>query len=198
MELSLICITEHTVIRFFSISAKFGICPVVSQYGTLVKAKIRIVKCMKCVFKKGQCQEFFYESVSPKPLSIPVGPFRIILKIRRYSQIKMHHWCQLHWWQMEKNLQSEIFFIILFGYLWVVELTQRYLFFKFTLRCKQSDIVLINAASADKFATGVFYLRISPRIFEKIRNDPTVLIRGLAEDDSWKKTLNKNIVILSS
>ena len=27
-------------------------------------------------------------------------------------------------------------------------------------------------------------LRISPRIFEKIRNDPTVIIRGLGEGDS--------------
>jgi hypothetical protein len=64
------CITAHTVIRFFSISAKFGICPVVSQYGTLVEAKIRTAKCL--------CQEIFYESVSPKPLpavSIPVEPF---------------------------------------------------------------------------------------------------------------------------
>ncbi len=36
---------------------------------------------------KGQCHEifasgFFHESVSPKPLSIPVGPFRIFKKIR--------------------------------------------------------------------------------------------------------------------
>jgi hypothetical protein len=27
-------------------------------------------------------------------------------------------------------------------------------------------------------------LRISPRIFEKIRNDPNVIIRGLGESDS--------------
>jgi hypothetical protein len=36
---------------------------------------------------KGQCYEifafgFFHESVSPKPLSIPLGPFRFFLKIR--------------------------------------------------------------------------------------------------------------------
>ncbi len=30
-------------------------------------------------------------------------------------------------------------------------------------------------------------LRISPRIFEKIRNNPNIIIRGLGEDDSWKK-----------
>ncbi len=31
-------------------------------------------------------------------------------------------------------------------------------------------------------------LRIFPQIFEKIRNDPNVIIRGLGEGDSWKKT----------
>jgi hypothetical protein len=36
---------------------------------------------------KGQCHEifdfcFFHESVSPQPLSIPIGPFRIFSKIR--------------------------------------------------------------------------------------------------------------------
>jgi hypothetical protein len=40
-----------------------------------------------CDFLKGQCHEifciwFFHESVSPKPLSIPLGPFRIFSKIR--------------------------------------------------------------------------------------------------------------------
>ncbi len=30
-------------------------------------------------------------------------------------------------------------------------------------------------------------LRISPRIFEKIRNDPNFISRGLGEGDSWKK-----------
>ncbi len=45
-------------------------------------------------------------------------------------------------------------------------------------------------ATGGKFATGVvdtgvhLDLRISPRIFEKIRNDPNVIIRGLGEGDS--------------
>jgi hypothetical protein len=37
-----------TVIRFVSISAKFGICTDVVLNGTLVEAKIRTVKCTKC------------------------------------------------------------------------------------------------------------------------------------------------------
>jgi hypothetical protein len=40
-------------------------------------------------------------------------------------------------------------------------------------------------------------LRISPRIFEKIRNSPKVIIRGLGETDSRKKTEAKNLVTLS-
>jgi hypothetical protein len=36
-------------------------------------------------------------------------------------------------------------------------------------------------------------LLISPRIFEKIRNEPSVIFRGLGEDDSWKKIWSKNL-----
>jgi hypothetical protein len=36
-------------------------------------------------------------------------------------------------------------------------------------------------------------LRISPRIFEKIQNDPNVIFNGLAKDDSWKKNLRQKI-----
>ncbi len=35
------------------------------------------------------------------------------------------------------------------------------------------------------------------RIFEKIQNDPNVIIRGLGEGDSWKKPEAKNLVTLS-
>jgi hypothetical protein len=40
-------------------------------------------------------------------------------------------------------------------------------------------------------------LRISPQIFEKIWNDPNVIIRGLGEGDSWKKPEAKYLVTLS-
>jgi hypothetical protein len=39
----------YTFIRFVSSSAKFGICTVVGLNGTLVDAKIRTFKCLKCV-----------------------------------------------------------------------------------------------------------------------------------------------------
>jgi hypothetical protein len=40
-------------------------------------------------------------------------------------------------------------------------------------------------------------LRISPRIFEKIRNGPNGILRGLGKTDSWKKPEAKNLVTLS-
>ncbi len=41
-------------------------------------------------------------------------------------------------------------------------------------------------------------LPVSPRIFEKIRNGPNGILRGLGETDSWKKkTEVKNLVTLS-
>ncbi len=62
---------------------------------------------------------------------------------RRYSQLKVHHRCRWHRWQMEKSSIIEVL-IILFGHLWEVEVTYRYNFaFKFTLRSQQPDIVPI-------------------------------------------------------
>jgi hypothetical protein len=39
----------HTVISFVCISAKFGICTVISLNGKLFEAKIRTFRCPKCV-----------------------------------------------------------------------------------------------------------------------------------------------------
>ncbi len=54
-----------------------------------------------------------------------------------------------------------------------------------------------------KFATWVVDTGGAPWLanifanFRKIRNDPSVIIRGLGEDDSWKKSEAKNFVTLS-
>jgi hypothetical protein len=40
-------------------------------------------------------------------------------------------------------------------------------------------------------------LRKSPRIFEKIRNEPNVIFMGLGEGDSWKNPEAKDLVTLS-
>ncbi len=56
---------------------------------------------------------------------------------------------------------------------------------------------LIPAANLPPVALKlVLDLRISPWIFEKIRNDPNVIFRGSGKDYSWKKPEGKNLVTL--
>jgi hypothetical protein len=86
----------------------------------------------------------FHESVSPKTLSIQLGPFRIFLKI--WGDIRSSR-CTTgvidtggKW---EKSSVIKVL-IVLFGHLFEVELTHRHIFpFKFTLRSQQPDIVPI-------------------------------------------------------
>jgi hypothetical protein len=59
---------------------------------------------------------FFHESVSPKPLSIPLGPFRIFSKIAKIFAAQVGIW--------KKSSIIKVL-IILFGHLWEVELTYR-------------------------------------------------------------------------
>jgi hypothetical protein len=98
---------------------------------------------------KGQCHEifyfwFFHESVSPKPLSIPLGPFQIFPKICgdiRSSRCSTGVNDTGGKWKKSSIIKV---LIILFGHLWEVELTYKYIFaFKFTLRSRQPDIVSI-------------------------------------------------------
>ncbi len=78
----------------------------------------------------------------PKLLIIPFGPFLIFSKIRgdiRSSRFATGVNDTGGKW---KKPSSWKILIILFGHLWVVELTYVYIFaFKFTLRCLQPDIV---------------------------------------------------------
>jgi hypothetical protein len=87
--------------------------------------------------------------------------------------------------------------IILFGHLWKVELTYRYIYaFKFTLRSQQPDIVpMTPVANSPPASTTVVKLgvidtsdapglRISPRIFEKILNGPNWILWGRGETES--------------
>jgi hypothetical protein len=46
--------------------------------------------------------------------------------------------------------------------------------------CKFAPVSLISAVQFD--------LQLSPRIFEKIQNDPDIIFRGLGKDDSGEKT----------
>ncbi len=79
----------------------------------------------------------FHGSVSPKPLSIPLEPFQIFSKIR--WDIRSSRCTAGKKWKKYKIIKV---LIILFGHLWEVELTYRYIFaLKFTLRSQQPDIV---------------------------------------------------------
>ncbi len=105
-------------------------------------------------------------------------------------------------------------------HLCVVELTYTLIFsFKFTLRCQLSAIVSIDTSgkichryqqqqrywwqnlpllsTTPAVPVVPLHFRISPRIFEKIWNDPNVIFGDLGEDDSWKKPEAKNLVTLS-
>ncbi len=107
---------------------------------------------VKGIHSKGHCHEiffstssFFLESVSLKPLSICI--IRTVKfffsNSQRYSQLKVHHRCCWHRWQMEKSSIIKVL-IILCGHLWKVELTYRYIYaFKVTVSSKQPDTVPI-------------------------------------------------------
>ncbi len=99
-----------------------------------------------------KCHEIFYfrfysrTSFRQAPeYTIKKGPFLIFFDNScRYSQLKGHHRCHWHRWQMKKIFNQKSNFKILF-------------FFKFTLRCKQPDIVPIICHqcfdTGGKFAT---------------------------------------------
>ncbi len=77
---------------------------------------------------KGQCHEifhfcFFHESVSPKPLSIPLGPFWIFLKICRDIRSSRCTTCVVDTGGKWKKSSIINVLIIFFGHLWDVELT---------------------------------------------------------------------------
>jgi hypothetical protein len=57
------------------------------------------------------------------------------------------------------------------------------------------DFLHLPPVSATPVAN--FELRISPRIFEKIRNGPNGILMGLGETDSGKKPAVENLVTLS-
>ncbi len=72
------------------------------MFSRLYRAHTRLFRLIKgTVSRDFLLLGFFHESVSPKPLSIPLGPFRIFSKIsRRYSQLKVDHRYQWHRWQI--------------------------------------------------------------------------------------------------
>jgi hypothetical protein len=88
---------------------------------------------------------FFMNQFLPQPLSIPLRLFSIFFEnLRRYSLLKVHHWCHWHQWQMEKISSHKSFQYFVWTPLGKVNICSRYIFFFWvTLRCKQPDIVPI-------------------------------------------------------
>jgi hypothetical protein len=107
-------------------------------------------------YLKGQCHElstsgFFHESVSHKPLSIPLEPFQIFPKIRRYIRSSR---CTTGVVDVEK-----IFKLKIFNYFIWTPLGSRvniYINFCLQVQCLQPDIVpIIFIDTGGKFAAGV-------------------------------------------
>jgi hypothetical protein len=66
-----------------------------------------------------------------------------------------------------------------------------------TQRCPNKIIKIFLFEGFFHLPVANLELRISPRIVEKIRNDPNCIIRGLGKTDSRKKPAAKNLVTLS-
>ncbi len=93
--------------------------------------------------------------------------------LRRYSQLKVHHWCRWHRWQIEKIFNHKSFNYFVWTPLGSI-VTYRYIF---------AFVSLIPVVHLD--------LRISPQIFEKIWTGPNGILWGCGETDSWKKTRSR-------
>ncbi len=136
---------------------------------------------------------------------------------RKYLQLKVHHRCCWHQWQKEKSSIRKDF-IFLFGHFWVEDLTYDKLF-PSTSHWGVSSLIFFLLFTTGVIDTGVsvsswhwqlichrfhlppvswipvlhLALRISPRIFEKIKTDPNVRGKMIHE----KKPKTKILVTLS-
>ncbi len=150
---------------------------------------------------------FFHESVCPQPQSIPIGPFRIFSKIRGdicSSRLATGVADTGGKWKKSSirkiTLGSFRIFSKIRGDIRKSNCTTgvNHTGGKFDTGGKLPPVSTTPAANLPPVSTTPaanlppvsltqvvqFDLRISPRIFEKIRNDPNVIIRGLGEGDS--------------
>ncbi len=152
---------------------------------------------------KGQCHEifcfWFFSWISfPQASDYTIRAVSNFFEnSRRYSQLKVCHRCQRHRWQMEKIFNQKNFNNFILSPLG----SRGNIYINF---CLQVHFEVSVAWYCSNYLPPVSMtpvvhldLRISPRNFEKIRNDPNVIIRGLGEGDSWKKPEAKNLVTLS-
>jgi hypothetical protein len=144
---------------------------------------------------KGQCHEIF-DFWFFSWISFPQAPEYTIRAVsnfcensRRYSQLKVHHRCRWHRWQMANIFKQKNFNY----FVWTPLGSRVNININFCLQvhCKMSaawycshylrPVSLIPAVHLD--------FRISPRIFEKIRNGPNGILWGWG--DSSKKQKQK-------
>ncbi len=119
---------------------------------------------------------FFHESVSPKPLSIPLGSFQIFAKIRR--DIRSSRFATGVNDTGRKCKRSSIIkvLIIQFGHLLEVQLTYGKIFsFKFTLRSQQPDIVSIICHRYQQHKRN-WWQNLPPVLLTPVANLPPVLL----------------------
>ncbi len=152
---------------------------------------------------KGQCHEIFcfrFFSWITFPQA-PDNNIRIISNFfensRRYLQVKVHHRCRWHRWQIvgtisrcryqKVNLKAKIYiYISSTTQRWPIKIIKIFLIEDFF---HLPPVLLTPVANLE--------LQIPPRIFEKIRNGLNGILWCWGETDSWKEPEAKNLVTLS-
>jgi hypothetical protein len=98
---------------------QFGI---VKEFSS-IKVEKKILPILRDSVTRFSTSGFFHESVSPKHVSIPLRPFRIFSKIRGDIRGSRCTTGVIDAGGKWKKSSSRKILIILFGHLWVVELT---------------------------------------------------------------------------
>ena len=136
----------------------------------------------------------------PQPQSTPLGLFRIFSKIRkkRFSQVKVHHRCQRHRWQIchryQRHRWQTMGTISGCRYLKVNLKAKMYIYANSaTQRCPNKIIKIFliedffHLPPVSLISVVHLEPRISPRIFEKIWNGRNDILRCLGGNWYMKK-----------
>ena len=170
--------------------APWGLSLILSSYCLGFKGKVCFLK--GTVSRDFLLLVFFMNQFPPAPEYSIKTVSNFFENSRRYSQVNVHHRYQRHrrqimgtisgCRQLKVNLKAKI-------YTYVSSTTQRWPNKIIKIFLIEDFLHLPPVANLE--------LRISQRIFEKIRNDPNGILRGLRETDSWKKLEVENLVTLS-
>ncbi len=123
---------QSVILRYFCFSAKKKISPytgyvLIHKLNCNRQLSASMLWVLNNVYLKGQCHEIF-DFCFFSWISFPQAPeytnraiSNFFENSRRYKQLKVHHRCRWHRWQMAKIFKLKTFNIS-FGHLWVVEL----------------------------------------------------------------------------